>query len=55
MKRRAAILLVASFSFTGNAFGQSPIAVKYCRDLSAAYRQAITRRDRRTPMSVGRR
>ncbi|MEI6203094.1 MAG: hypothetical protein WCP68_14190 [Enhydrobacter sp.] len=42
MKRRAAILLVASFSFTGNAFGQSPIAVKYCRDLSAAYRQAIT-------------
>jgi hypothetical protein len=40
--RRAALLFVVSFLMTGSVLGQSPVAVKYCRDLSATYRKSIT-------------
>ena len=42
MRPFAASLLVASFFCTLNAFGQSPILVKYCKDLSATYRKAVS-------------
>ncbi len=40
--RLSAFVFVASVLLANGAFGQSPLAVKYCRDLSAAYRKAIT-------------
>jgi hypothetical protein len=41
-----AVLLVSSLVTTG-AVAQSPIAVKYCRDLAATYRKAVA--DGKTP------
>ena len=37
-----AYLFVALLMLTNPAFAQSPVAIKYCRDLAAAYRKAIT-------------
>lgn len=41
MKPFAASLFVASLLCSFNAFGQSPIQVKYCQDLAATYRKSI--------------
>ena len=35
-------LIVALLTLTDGAFAQSPLAIKYCRDLSATYRKAAT-------------
>jgi hypothetical protein len=40
--RKWAFLFVALLTLTGNAAAQSPVAIKYCRDLSATYRKATT-------------
>jgi hypothetical protein len=40
--RTRAFLFVALLMLTNGAFAQSPIAIKYCRDLSATYRKETT-------------
>jgi len=40
--RSAAFLFVALTMLTGTTFAQSPVAIKYCRDLAASYRKAVT-------------
>ncbi len=42
MKLMSALFFVVSFSCAFEAFGQSPIAVKYCQDLTATYRKAVS-------------
>ena len=42
MIRRAAFLIIASSLLADVAYAQSPIAVKYCRDLAATYRKAVS-------------
>ena len=41
-KHLSAFLVVPSVLFSGAALGQSPVAVKYCRDLAATYRKAVS-------------
>ena len=37
-----AFLFVALLTLISGAFAQSPLAIKYCRDLSATYRKAAS-------------
>jgi len=41
MRRLAASLFVAGGVCASNAFGQSPVLIKYCQDMTASYRKAI--------------
>jgi len=38
----AAFLFVALLLLTNSVSAQSPVAIKYCRDLAATYRKAVT-------------
>jgi len=40
--KQLAFIFVASLMVNVNAFAQSPLAVKYCRDLAATYRKAVS-------------
>ena len=42
MRLISALFIVASFSCAFEAFGQSPLAVQYCQDLTATYRKAVS-------------
>jgi hypothetical protein len=42
MRPFAASIFVASVLFSFGVFGQSEFQVKYCRDLAASYRRAVT-------------
>jgi hypothetical protein len=42
MRILAASILFASVALTSIAYGQSPIQVKYCQDMTAVYRKSIS-------------